>query len=61
MLQPKVGQTVPVLVEPTALPEAAVEIIARSKDFGEAFGIVVAPRSEHITSLFASLTETACT
>jgi hypothetical protein len=36
-------------------------MIARSKDFGEAFGIVVAPRSEHITSLFASLTETACT
>ena len=61
VLQPKAGQTVPVLVEPTALPEAAEEMIARSKDFGEAFGIVVAPRSEHITSLFASLTETACT
>jgi hypothetical protein len=58
VLQPKVGQAVPVLVEPTALPEAAVEMIARSKDFGEAFGIVVAPRSEHTTSLFASLTET---
>ena len=61
VLQPKVGQTVPMLVEPAALPEAAVEMIARSKDFGEAFGIVVAPPSEHITSLFASLTETACT
>ena len=61
VLQPKVGQTMPILVEPTALPEAAEEIIARSKDFGEAFGIVVAPPAEHITSLFASLTETACT
>ena len=56
VLQPKDGQTVPVLVEPTGLPEAAEEIIARSKDSGEAFGIVVAPPAEHITSLFASLT-----
>ena len=37
MLQPKVGQTVLVLVEPTALPEPAGEMTARSKDFGEAF------------------------
>jgi hypothetical protein len=37
VLQPKVGQTVLVLVEPTALPEPAGEMTARSKDFGEAF------------------------
>jgi hypothetical protein len=58
VLQPKVGQTVLVLVEPTALPEPAGEMTARSKDFGEAFRKWSHPRSEHITSLFASLTET---
>jgi hypothetical protein len=31
VLQPKGGQTVPMLVEPTALPEVAEEMIARSK------------------------------
>ena len=48
MLQPKVGQTVPMLVEPAALPEAAVEMIARSKDFGEAFAIGSPIRTHHV-------------
>ena len=59
MLQPEVGQTVHVLVEPTALPEPAGDNC--SLQGGRGIQYVVAPRSEQITSLFASLTETVGT